>query len=627
MEKIKKTLKIKDKNGNIKKVKKPKFNIWFLIFTIAGAFLLFDLIFSKSIENKTQKTLTEAVKEINENKIEKIEFDDSKVTLFRKDKIEFDPERKITTKIPQNTDFLEYVEKKDLESKVESIEYKQRKDYFEYINLVLNVLFFGFLAYFMLGMFRKGSGAPGGGGIFSVGRSKAKLFKKEEGKITTFKDVAFDQEVKQEFIEIVDFLKNSKKYKKVGARIPKGILLIGPAGVGKTLMARAIAGEANVPFYSVSGSEFMEMFVGVGSSRVRDLFRKARETSPSLIFIDEMDAIGKHRGGFAGHDGEREQTLNQILVEMDGFDNKTDVIVIAATNRPDTLDKALIRPGRFDRKITLNLPAMEEREEIIKIHMRGKPFEQKVTAKKVAKRTTGFSGADIENVLNEAAILAGRKNKLKISSKDVNEAITKVKLGPQRKKLQDEEDKKLTAYHEAGHAVVAHFLKEVEPVRAISIVARTMSLGHTDLSSDKQVVNYSKEALLQRIAMMMGGRVAEEIFNNTQTAGASNDIERATDLAKKMVMELGMSKLGPVNFAGDKQGYWASTQNNGTNVGSHSEELLKKIDSEVSSTILTAKTLAEKILKEQKDKVENVVKVLMERETIEQEEFEELMNK
>ncbi len=462
------------------------------------------------------------------------------------------------------------------------------------------------------------------GGLFSIGKSKARLFAKNDQNKIGFADVAGADEVKGELVEVVDFLKNPEKYRKLGARIPRGVLLIGPSGVGKTLLARATAGEADVPFYSVAGSEFIEMIVGVGSSRVRDLFAIAKANAPSLIFIDEIDAIGRHRGkSMAVSNDEREQTLNQILVEMDGFDSRTNVIVIGATNRPELLDSALIRPGRFDRHIKLDLPDIKEREEILKIHMKGKPFSDEVSLEKIARQTVGFSGADIENMLNEAAILAARKEAKFIEPKDLTEASTKVKLGPGKKLLQTDEERKVIAYHEAGHALVGSLNPNADPVNRISIVSRSASLGHTEFLPRSEMSNQTKNKLLAHIESLMGGRAAEEIVFNEKTIGAAGDIERATYIAKKMVTDFGMSSLGPVNLVSDNVGMWDSGAQN--KALGYSEKIAEQIDSEVHKIISSQLEKASKILQDNRKILDRLASELLERETLEQDEFEAIM--
>ena len=474
--------------------------------------------------------------------------------------------------------------------------------------IVLMVAFFWFI-------FRQARGAQEN--IFSFGKSSAKLFSKDTPK-TTFNDVAGVDEAKQELTEIVDFLKNPNKYKAMGARTPKGVLMIGPSGTGKTLLARATAGEAGVAFFSMAGSEFMEMLVGVGASRVRDLFNNAKKAQPAIIFIDEIDAIGRQRGaGFMGGHDEREQTLNQILVEMDGFTPNEQLVVMAATNRPDVLDPALIRPGRFDRRVALELPDVRGREAILKIHARGKPFAKEVAWEKIAKRTVGFSGADLENMLNEAAILAARLGKKTIDPSDLEESATKVKLGPEKKRLQSELDRKMTAYHEAGHALVSWFMPNMDPIHRISIVSRGMSLGHTMMEPIDRV-HETKTHLIEEIAVMLGGRAAESLVFNEVTTGASDDIAKATEVARTMVVEYGMSDLGPINLNGeDRRMPYESP--------SVSPDMAAKIDSQVKGLTDEGYKSALMVLKKLRKKLDVLAQELLKKETLESEEFERLI--
>ncbi len=464
---------------------------------------------------------------------------------------------------------------------------------------------------------------------FNFTKAKAKIFGAEgtSKERIGFDDVAGLKEAKEELEEIVDFLKNPQKYLKMGAKIPRGVLLLGGAGVGKTLLARAVAGQAKVPFFSISGSEFVEMFVGVGSSRVRNLFATAKKTAPSIIFIDELDAIGRHRGtGIGGGHDEREQTLNQILVEMDGFERETNVIVMAATNRGDVLDPALLRPGRFDRKIMLDPPDVIGREEILKIHTKNMPLADNIVLKEVAERTPGFSGADVANVANEAAILAARKNKEKIFQEEFLESIEKVLLGPERKShILSKKEKEIAAYHEAGHALVAALLPGTEPIRKISIIARGMAAGYTIHLPSEQKRMKNKDEFENELAMFLGGYCAEKIIFNQSTTGGSNDLSRASELARKLVKEYGMSSLGPVVF-GEKEelvflGKEISEQRN------YSEKVAAKIDEEVDKFIKKAEQKALITLKQNKKLLEKVAKTLIEKETIEKEEFEELIKK
>ncbi len=462
----------------------------------------------------------------------------------------------------------------------------------------------------------------GANSIFSFGQSTAKNYTKNLPKVT-FADVAGVEEAKQELSEIVDFLKNPKKYSALGARTPKGVLLIGPSGCGKTLLARAVAGEAGVSFYSMAGSEFMEMLVGVGASRVRDLFLTAKKTAPAIIFIDEIDAIGRQRGmGLVGGHDEREQTLNQILVEMDGFAPNESVIIIAATNRPDVLDPALVRPGRFDRRVSLDLPDKEGRLAILKVHQKNKPFTDDVDWIKVAQRTVGFSGADLENMLNEAAIGAARLGHTKIDMKDIEESATKVKLGPEKKRLQSDLDKKMTAYHEAGHAIVTHFLPHMDPVHRISIVSRGMSLGHTLIPPTADRLHETKSHLTEEIAAMLGGRAAEELIFNEMTTGAASDISQATDIARGMVIEYGMSDLGPVNFDSEDKSFAGRFYSEPVKV---SEDMTGKIDTETKKFIDEGLKVAKALLKKYKKLLDDVAAELLVKETLEGEEFERIV--
>jgi len=475
--------------------------------------------------------------------------------------------------------------------------------------VILMVAFFYFI-------FRQARGAQEN--IFSFGRSGAKVFNKDKPGIT-FADVAGVDEAKQELSEIVDFLKNPGKYKAMGARTPKGVLMVGPSGTGKTLLARATAGEAKVAFFSMAGSEFMEMLVGIGASRVRDLFNNAKKAQPAIIFIDEVDAIGRQRGtGLMGGHDEREQTLNQILVEMDGFTPNEQLVVIAATNRPDVLDPALVRPGRFDRRVVLDFPDVNGRKSILAIHARGKPFEKNVDWDRISRRTVGFSGADLENMLNEAAILAARLAKKAIDMADLEEAATKVKLGPEKKRLQSEEDRKMTAYHEAGHALVSWHMPHMDPLHRISIISRGMSLGHTMLEPVEHV-HETKSYLLEQIAVILGGRAAENLIFKEMTTGASDDIAKATDLARTMVMEFGMSELGPINLSPE------SNRRNPYETIQISQDMSSRVDKEVKRLTDTGYKSAQIILSKLKKKLDLLAQELLIRETIESEEFEKLM--
>ncbi len=487
--------------------------------------------------------------------------------------------------------------------------------------ILINTLPIIVMVIFFLFILRQARGAQGD--MMGFGRSKAKVFVKGKQDVK-FADVGGMDEAKKELEEIVDFLKNPKKYKKLGARTPKGVLLVGPAGTGKTLLARAVAGEANVQFLSIAGSEFMEMLVGVGASRARDLFATAKKLAPSIIFIDEIDAIGRMRGhgSFGGHD-EREQTLNQILVEMDGFTQNDNVIVMAATNRGDMLDPALVRPGRFDRRVTVNLPDLEERKNILSIHAKNKPFASSVQWDRVAKRTVGFSGADIENMLNEAAIAVAQESREMITMADIEEASLKVKYGRSKKRLFDEYERKMTAYHEAGHALIAHVSPHADPVHRISIVSRGQALGFTLTPPEKDKVQVTQSELMDEIAVLLGGRTAEMMIFNELTAGATSDIDRATRIARAMVVDYGMSKLGPINFSPQYE-----NSNYGRSWGEPvkiSDRVQEKVDDEVSRFINEAQEIATKTLKKYSKQLHAVSEKLLEVETLDSDEFEKVM--
>ena len=456
------------------------------------------------------------------------------------------------------------------------------------------------------------------------GRSKAKL--SEEAK-AHFSDVAGLTEEKEEVAELIDFLKNPKKFQKMGARIPKGVLLVGPPGTGKTLLAKAVAGEANVPFYYISGSEFVELFVGVGASRVRDMFKQAKQSAPCLIFIDEIDAVGRQRGaGLGGGHDEREQTLNQLLTEMDGFGANEGIIVIAATNRPDVLDPALLRPGRFDRQIIVNLPDVKGREEILKVHAKGKTFTKGVKLSNIARRTVGFSGADLENLLNEAALLAVRKGKSAISMVEIDEAHDRVLMGPAKKsKKYTEDEKRLVAYHEAGHAVLGLKLDGANDVQKITIIPRGYAGGYTIMLPKEEKITATKEELLERIAGLLGGRVAEELVFNEITTGAHNDFEQATKIARSMVTEYGMSDLGPIQFEHQESSVFLGRDYNKSR--NFSSQVAYQIDEEIRKIICGEYERTKKILKENRDLLDLIANALIEHETITKEQIDYLVEK
>ena len=459
----------------------------------------------------------------------------------------------------------------------------------------------------------------------SFGKSHARMHDNNKQK-TTFKDVAGAKEAKEDLIEVVDFLKNPSKYTSMGAKIPRGVMLVGAPGTGQTLLARAVAGEANVPFFNISGSEFVEMFVGVGASRVRDLFKKAKRNAPCIVFMDEIDAVGRQRGaGLGGGNDEREQTLNQILTELDGFEQDTNIIVMAATNRPDVLDPALLRPGRFDRRIIVDIPDIADREEILKVHIRGKTLAKNVDIKKIAAHTPGFTGADLENLMNEAAILAARHNQKQISMLDLEQSIEKVLLGPERKsRVLSKKEKEITAYHETGHAVVGHFLPNCEPVHKVSIVSRGMALGVTWFLPEEDKHLYHKSKFLDEMCSLLGGYVTELEFFGEMTTGASNDLEKATNIARAMVTEFGMSSLGPVIY-GEKNREVFLGRDYG-HIRNYSEEVASSIDKEVRRLIDDAFQQTKKIVKDNKKTIERIAKKLMEKETLSGKEFVKLYN-
>ncbi|MDQ7024052.1 MAG: ATP-dependent zinc metalloprotease FtsH [Anaerolineae bacterium] len=493
------------------------------------------------------------------------------------------------------------------------------------LNILLAVLPIIIIVWFLMRMMR--SVRSGQDQAMSFGRSRARVSRDMERPQVTFADVAGAEEAKEELKEIVEFLKEPEKFIRLGARVPRGVLMIGPPGTGKTLMARAVAGEAGAPFFSISGSEFVEMFVGVGASRVRDLFERAKAEAPAIIFIDEIDAVGRQRGaGLGGGHDEREQTLNQILVEMDGFENDTNVIIIAATNRPDILDPALLRPGRFDRKVTMDNPDVKGREEILRVHSRGKPLAPDVDMVAIAKITAGFSGADLENLVNEAAILAARLNKKNIGMREMQESMERVVMGPERRsRVISPEQKRKTAYHEAGHALVTHFLDEADPVHKMTIVSRGPALGFMMPLPQEDKYAMSSSEIEAKIAVMMGGRAAESIIFGQFYTGARQDLQQATRLARAMVTQFGMSeKLGPRAYGSGGQPVFM-----GRNMGEtrdYSEEFAREIDEAVNNILQAGYERAKALLVQHREKMETLVEILMERETLDSSDFEDIMN-
>lgn len=609
-----------DKNQKKGVELKVKINLWkviiaFFIFIFFAPFLLSAF----EIANSTQKLdVSQAMSDIKDNKVKEVVVQNTKLVLTYQDGT-------VKTTTMEKTDtlsgLLEKIGKKPSDIKYTVIDQSLSESLGGIMGILIPIVVTGILFFVILRAQNRSAQD-----IFSFGRSKAKLFSKGKQNVT-FADVAGVDDAKKELVEIVDFLKNPGKYRKIGARTPKGVLLFGPAGVGKTLLARAVAGEAAVPFFSMAGSEFMEMLVGVGASRVRDLFATAKSQAPSIIFIDEIDAIGRQRGrGFVGGHDEREQTLNQILVEMDGFTPNDNVVVVAATNRGDLLDPALLRPGRFDRRVMLDMPDKDGRLAILKIHAKGKKFVDGINWEKIADSTVGFSGADLENMLNEAAILAARDDKEAIEQKDIDEAATKVKLGPAKKRMQSDEDKKITAYHEAGHAIVTHFLKHMDPVQRISIVARGMSLGHTLIPPAADRTHETKSRIGEQITAMLGGRAAEELIFKEMTSGASNDIEQATRLARAMVVEFGMSPLGPINlgpqYDSDEMGKAMFYE-----PANISPAMLEKVDFEIKRIVDASYKEAVALVGKHKIKLNQVAKALLIDETLDKEGFEKIVGK
>ncbi len=614
----KKILKLKSPDGKKPFQLKIKINLWTIAIGLLVVFFVLPvLITAFQLSNTSNKVeISQLMGDIKENKVEKVLIEDSKLIVTYKD-----GGTKFSTK-EESQSFSDLLDKSKIDPttvKFTVLDQSVTKTFGDLAGIILPIALMAGFFFFIMKAQNKGAQD-----IFSFGRSRAKVFAKGKQDVT-FKDVAGVDEAKKELEELVDFLKNPAKYNKMGARTPKGALLFGPAGVGKTLLAKAVAGEAGVPFFSMAGSEFMEMLVGVGASRVRDLFGQAKAAAPAIIFIDEIDAIGRQRGKsmMGGHD-EREQTLNQILVEMDGFTPNDNVVVLAATNRGDLLDPALLRPGRFDRRVVLDMPDKEGRLAILMIHAKGKKFGKGINWGRVADRTVGFSGADLENMLNEAAIGAARANKTEISMTEIEESATKVKLGPAKKRLQSDEDKKITAYHEAGHGLLSHFLPHTDPVHRISIVARGMSLGHTFTPQVAERSHETKTRLLEQITVMLGGRAAEEIVFKEMTSGASNDISQATKIAKAMVTEWGMSDLGTINL-GDESGMGDFGQAEWYESAKNSQAFMEKIDNEIKKILDNCHKEAVRIIKEKRKLLDKVSIKLLEKETLDRDEFEKIV--
>ena len=583
--------------------------------------IILVVVISSIIDNQNSKmTYSELIENIEEKNVESIEVSSEGTSAYVKLKSGNGSKQ---VNIPSLDSFMDYVSE-DIKTGNLTLESASKSIWVTLLGLVMP---FGLIAIFLVFWFfmMNGNGAQGGNKTLTFGKSRARLVNTADKNKITFEDVAGVDEEKEELQEIVEFLKNPKKFTDMGARIPKGVLLVGQPGTGKTLLAKAVAGEAGVPFFIISGSDFVEMFVGVGASRVRDLFEQAKRNSPCIIFIDEIDAVGRQRGaGLGGGHDEREQTLNQLLVEMDGFSANEGVIVLAATNRPDVLDKALLRPGRFDRQIVVGAPDVKAREQILEVHSRKKKLAEDVDLKIIAKNTSGFSGADLENVLNEAALLAARRDMQEIGMKEIEDAMVKVTMGPEKKtKVRNEHEKKLVAYHEAGHAVVSKFLPTQDPVHEISIVPRGMAGGYTMYrpSEDKSFI--SKTYMEETIISLLGGRVAEALILDDVSTGASNDIERATKMARSMVTVYGMSdRLGTIMFDGDNGEVFLGRDL--AQSKTYSEETAAIIDEEIKKIIDTAYDKAKKILSSNIDKLHIVAGILLEKEKIDGEEFDKV---
>jgi cell division protease FtsH len=586
---------------------------WLLIGV--SALLLWEVVKSARDGQKDQElSVTQFMGDVDQNNIRDIEVNGMEVHGHHRDGQQFH------TTAPSNYFTPEML--KGLQGKGVGIKFRDANSGSLPLTLLgtwAPLILLGALWFFMIRQMQ-----TGGNKALSFGKSRARLLSMQQKKVT-FKDVAGVEEAKEELREIIEFLREAQKFQKLGGRIPKGVLLVGPPGTGKTLLARAVAGEANVPFFSISGSDFVEMFVGVGASRVRDLFEQGKKNAPCIIFIDEIDAVGRHRGaGLGGGHDEREQTLNQLLVEMDGFESNEGVILMAATNRPDVLDPALLRPGRFDRRVVVSRPDVRGREEILRVHTRKIPLAEDVDLSVLARGTPGFSGADLANMVNEAALAAARQNRKAVLQYDFELAKDKVLMGVERKSLLlTDEEKKNTAYHEAGHALVAAKMPHSDPLHKVTIIPRGMALGVTMQLPTDDRHNYYKNYLETQIAILMGGRIAEETFLNVMSTGAGNDIERATDLARKMVCEWGMSELGPLTFGKKEEQIFL-----GREIAQHrdySEDTAIKIDQEVRKLVNNGYTTAKQILSDNRDTLESIARALIEREVLDANEIKLLV--
>lgn len=593
--------------------------IAFLIFICIAAVFT---IFASPFEEVAEITLTELVTQINNEEVKSIMVNGDNLEIEKQDGTKEKSYKEKEASLTESLKNYDVIEEKQKKVNIK-IKDTAASDFWLgiFIPFILPFLLIGAFIWFMLKQAQKGSTQA-----MSFGSSRARLFSPDKKNKLTFKNVAGNEEAKEELYEIVDFLKHPKKFVEIGAKIPKGVLLMGPPGTGKTLMAKAVAGEANVPFFHISGSEFVEMFVGVGASRVRSLFKDAKKNAPCIIFIDELDAVGRHRGaGLGGGHDEREQTLNQILVEMDGFDPRSGVIVLAATNRPDVLDPALLRPGRFDRRVILDQPDINAREAILKIHIKGKPVEKDIILRRLAERTPGFSGADLANLVNESAILAARRGKKSIGMDELVDSIEKVMLGPERKShILSEKEKEIAAYHEAGHAVTAHLLPNTDPVHKVSIISRGRAAGYTLKLPEKDKHLHSKKEFTSELSVLLGGYVAEKMIFDDITTGASNDLDRTSKLARSLVAEYGMSdELGPQSFSEHDDLVFLGKEFG--HQRKYSEKTAEEIDKAVANLIKKAYNKAKETLEKNEAKLKKIAEYLVANETIEKEKFEELM--
>jgi cell division protease FtsH len=583
--------------------------LWLAI--IVATIVLFN-IFNKSEYSQNQMSYSEFINAVNSNTVKKVTIKDDREIYFTINGENF--KTYILSSSGQNV--IDLLTKHNVKIDIVPKEKNTMLDIF--------LMYWAPMIVFLLLFFYFSNQMQKGGKVLSFNKSNAQLINSDKNPIT-FKDVAGVEEAKEELQEIIEFLKYPKKFIQLGARIPKGVLLVGSPGTGKTLLAKAVAGEAKVPFYSISGSDFVEMFVGVGASRVRDLFAQAKRSAPCIVFIDEIDAVGRQRGaGIGGGHDEREQTLNQLLVEMDGFQTHESVIIMAATNRPDVLDPALLRPGRFDRRVVVSKSDVRGRLEILKVHTKNIPLAKNVDLEIIAKSTPGFSGADLANLVNEAVLFAARKNKKEVEMEDFELAKDKVLMGPERKSvIISDEEKEITAYHESGHAIVAKLLPKTDPIHKVTIIPRGMALGITQQLPEGDRYTYDKEYLINRICVLLGGRVSEEVMLNTITTGAGNDIERATDIARKMVCEWGMSELGPLNYATGKDEVFL-----GREIATHkdfSEDTARLIDREIKRIISDAYQITKNIILQHREHITKMAQTLLEKEVITSANIDEIL--